>query len=96
MTAVNSIAHGRETAREEDLGYGGEKKRRQRKDGRGGMHGIGNIVPFLRIIAAFLMNFNSGIVMVLLLGGALTAAERFMQGGENMPCSARFCGQRRR
>lgn len=56
----------------------------------------GIIVLLYGIVTAFLMNFNSGIVMVLLPGGALRRRERFMQGGENMPCSARFCGQRRR
>lgn len=40
----------------------------------------GIIVLLYGIIAAFLMNFNSGIVMVLLLGGALTAAGALCAG----------------
>lgn len=40
----------------------------------------GIIVLLYGIIAAFLMNFNSGIVMVLLSGGALTAAEALYAG----------------
>ena len=40
----------------------------------------GIIVLLYGIIAAFLMNFNSGIVMVLLLGGALTAAGALYAG----------------
>ena len=40
----------------------------------------GIIVLLYGIIAAFLMNFNSGIVMGLLLGGALTAAGALYAG----------------
>ena len=40
----------------------------------------GIIVLLYGIVTAFLMNFNSGIVMVLLLGGALTAAGALYAG----------------
>lgn len=40
----------------------------------------GIIVLLYGIVTAFLMNFNSGIVMVLLLGGALTAAGALCAG----------------
>ena len=44
------------------------------------MMASGIIVLLYGIIAAFLMNFNSGIVMVLLSGGALTAAGALYAG----------------